>query len=125
MHIGLVVTKDMLMHENVDVNTRYMGFIIMQMGKETEKRLEFYEVLDAETASAHEPKERLKARFKNALELFYKKDFYLARNTFTDIMRHSPDDELAKWYLFECEHYLNETAPEDFTGALHMEEDNR
>ena len=33
----------------------------------------------------------------------------------------APDDLLSKWYLFECEYYLNEAAPENFAGELHTE----
>ena len=78
-------------------------------------------MLDAEAIRIH--KERLETmdRFNEALEFFYQQDFYFARNMFTEIVKVSSGDELAKWYLFECERYLNEAAPENFVGALHME----
>jgi len=59
-------------------------------------------------------------RFASALDSFYQQDFYLARSAFTEIIREAPDDAIAKWYLFECERYLNEAAPENFIGELHM-----
>ena len=58
--------------------------------------------------------------FRAALDLFYDRDFYFARNAFTDILRDFPEDELVKWYLFECESRLNGDIDTGFTGALHV-----
>ena len=62
-----------------------------------------------------------KPRFEEALRLFYEKDFYFARSRFSEVLRFSPDDELSKWYLFECERYLNdENTANGFIGSLHL-----
>ncbi len=53
--------------------------------------------------------------------MFYEKDFYFARNMFTDILREVPTDAVTKWYLFECERLLNEQASPDFVGELHVD----
>ena len=119
MRLGLVVTEELLEHENVELDYRYIGFVIPEGGSE-EHRIRLYEILDAESTRVHNMRLRQGERFAAALDSFYKQDFYLARSAFTDIVREAPDDALAKWYLFECEHYLNEAAPEHFVGALHM-----
>ena len=120
MHMGLIITETVLQHEKVDYEYRYIGFIVPDPANPQEQ-LKLYEVLDAESIRVR--KERLNSlgRFQEALDLFYQQDFYFARNMFTEIVKTSSDDELAKWYLFECEKYLNEAAPENFVGALNME----
>ena len=47
-------------------------------------------------------------KFQKALQLFYQHDFYLARSTFSDVLKENPEDAMAKWYLFTCERYLNQ-----------------
>lgn|GEM_PF-2450301 len=123
IHLGLVVTKELLDHENPDADMRYIGFILPDP-ENPQRQVMLYEVLDAEGASRHRTKLALAKKFAEALELFYQQDFYLARNAFTEIVRDSQgEDRLAKWYLFECERYLNEAAPENFVGALHLSQE--
>lgn len=120
MHLGLIITETVLEHEKIDAEYRYIGFIVPDETK-TEERLKLYEVLDAESVRVHKDRLETQNQFREALGLFYQQDFYFARNIFTDIIKTAYDDELAKWYLFECERYLNEAAPENFVGELHME----
>lgn len=115
MRLGLIVTEEVLEHENVEVDLRYIGFVAPEG-----RKIRLYEVLDAESTRVHTMRLRQNDRFGSALDSFYKQDFYLARSAFTEIVREAPDDALAKWYLFECEHYLNEAAPENFVGELRM-----
>jgi hypothetical protein len=116
MRLPLVITEELRNHERPDASLRYIGFVSAG-GKE----LKLYEVLDALPASARYLRENTAKNFAEALRLFYERDFYFARNIFSDILRKSPEDEIAKWYLFECEKYLDEAVPEGYTGALHME----
>ncbi|MCR5654475.1 MAG: hypothetical protein K6G07_02405 [Lachnospiraceae bacterium] len=119
LHLGLVVTKELLDHEKPEADVRYIGFILPDEANPS-RRLMLYEVLDAESVRNHQMRKYQAQKFTEALEMFYQQDFYLARNVFTEIVRDSQgEDDLAKWYLFECERYLNEVAPEDFVGALH------
>ena len=120
LNLGFVVTETLLEKEKPSVDTRCIGFIFPDK-RDREKRLKLYEVLDAKPASARSMRIRTKKRFAEALELFYKQDFYFARSSFTEILRESPDDLLSKWYVFECEYYLNDAAPGDFAGELHTE----
>ncbi|MBR1860909.1 MAG: hypothetical protein IJ796_03480 [Lachnospiraceae bacterium] len=120
LRLGLVVTGQLLEREKRSGDYRYIGFIIPDE-KTPDRRIKLYEVLDAEIPMVRNRKARQKKRFEEALEHFYKKDFYLARGVFSDILRESPDDELAKWYLFECERYLDNGARGEFMGELHFE----
>ena len=52
-------------------------------------------------------KRQLAEKWKEGLELYYKNDFYLARNIFLAVVKECPQDGIAKWYLFASEHYFN------------------
>ncbi len=102
MGVRMVVTD--YVHEVVgdDVATRYIGYI-----ESAEYTFKLYEVLDAYSVSERKRRVELMPKFKKALGLFYQSDFYLARNTFSEILKSCPTDEVAKWYLFICENCLN------------------
>ena len=110
-----MVTGAVVEHEHCG-DTRYIGFIVAG----DRVRIDLYEVLSGSSARVKEAKKKLAASFEAALKLFYAQDFFLARNAFTDILRDFPEDELVKWYLFECESRLNGDIDTDFTGALHI-----
>lgn len=118
--VSMVVTEDVREREMGSWDFRYIGFIIPDQN-DTGRRINFYEVLDAEDGEARRGKKKTSDAFGEALKMFYEKDFYFARNAFTDIIREVPEDEIAKWYLFECERLLNEEASADFAGELHIE----
>ncbi len=101
--IRLVITGEVAKRENIPGKLRYLGFI-----QETEKKIDLYEVLDANPADVRSAKLRNLEKYEQALELFAGQDFYLARNMFTTILRELPDDAIVKWYLFECERHLDE-----------------
>ena len=56
--------------------------------------------------------------FKKALGLYYTNDFYLARNTFSEVLKKNPKDNIARWYLFNCENNLNNTSLDDIKYGL-------
>ena len=116
LRLSLVITGTVLERERGFGEIRHIGFV----RTDNNNRLELYEVLGAQINRAATAKRKTKDAFEAALRMFYDKDFYLARNAFTDILREAPEDELVKWYLFECETQLNGTAEEAFTGALHL-----
>lgn len=118
MKLGLILTETVVRHEETDANMRCIGFIIPDESKPDE-RLKLYEVIDAEPVWIQTKRKATNERFAEALDLFYKRDFYFSRNLFSEILQEAPEDEITKWYLFECERYLNDAAPESFTGALH------
>lgn len=70
-----------------------------------EKR-DLYEVLEAYPVSKRRSMERQSGKFAKALDLYYRSDFYLARNIFAEVLRECAGDDVAKWYLFACENRL-------------------
>lgn len=120
MHIAVAITQDVKDRTKPGVSIRYIGFVIPK-NKTKEDAIGLYEVLDALPSGLRLAKEDTKEDFDKAMQLFKERDFYLARNIFSEILRKVPEDEIAKWYLFECEKYLDEAVPEDYTGAIHME----
>ena len=120
MRLGVLITSAVRDHEENQYDLRYIGFVIPDE-EHPEHRVELYEVLDACSTRVRQIRLQMLQHFADALELFYKQDFYFARNSFTDILREMPEDEITKWYLFECERYLNEADGTNFVGALHME----
>ena len=118
--IPMVVTDSVKEREEGAWDLRYIGFIVPDP-LERSRRISFYEVLDAADGDERRGKKKTLSAFKDALDMFYERDFYFARNAFTDILRETPLDAVAKWYLFECERLLNEEASPDFLGELHID----
>ncbi len=120
MRLGLIVTKELIEHEDFRGESRYIGFILPDPSDRS-RRIELYEILDAEISAVRNLRTGMKNRFKEALNLYYEKDFYFARNSFTEVLKVSPDDEISKWYLFECERQLNnENSATEFVGNIHL-----
>lgn len=118
MGLAMVVTDSVKTHEKNLGDLRYIGFILLDR-EDPSQRVQIYEVLDAEPTSAHNGKRKTAKMFDDALQLFYQRDFYLARGAFTEIVRQMPEDGVAKWYLFECERLLNDAGESGFHGNLH------
>lgn len=102
--VQLVVTEQYLKAMEMPCASRYLGFAASPDGRFTFK---LYELLDV--CSDVEKKKRLSCneRFQNAIEMFYKNDFYLARNEFSSVLRICPEDGIARWYLFACESFFH------------------
>lgn len=106
LHLSLVITESVKNREYIDGPIRYLGYLLITDNKE---RIRVYEVLDACTLREGKQKAISDQKFQKGLSLFYQHDFYLARSTFNEVLRENPEDSMAKWYLFTCEKYLNET----------------
>lgn len=102
MGVRMAVTEYVWELEKDEVQSRYIGYI-----EEEAYRFKLYEILDAHPAEERYRRLASAARFQEALDLYYKSDFYLARSVFSDILRSCPGDEVARWYLFLCENGLN------------------
>lgn len=111
----IVATGQFIDKLNNKPSVRYIGFI---SSEDDEYVYKLYEVLDV--YSDLEKKQRLQYedKFQEAIKLFYKNDFYLARNMFSSILRICPNDGIARWYLFACEHYFNSKNTADITYNL-------
>ena len=110
MRIPLVLTETVAKREDAG-QLRYIGFINLSPDN---RQIKLYEAIDAESARLRQLKLTTRGKFEETMELFYSKEYYLARNQFSEILKECPEDSLAKWYLFESERYLNgELAPSD------------
>ncbi len=118
MGLKLVLTESVKNRENQEGNLRYIGYILIT---DTGERLRLYEALDACSLAQRRLKAETDAKFQKALQLFYQHDFYLARSTFSDVLKENPEDAIAKWYLFTCEKYLNQVHIEGDVCRLYWE----
>ncbi len=119
MGLNLVLTENVKNREAYDGDLRYIGYILIT---DTGERLRIYEALDACPLSQRRLKTETDGKFQKALGLFYQHDFYLARSTFSDVLKENPEDAMAKWYLFTCESYLNQVHMEGDICRLHWEQ---
>ncbi len=115
--VRMVVTDSLIDAMPQDVNCRYLGYV----GTE-QMAFKLYEVLDACPELERRRKLKADAKLQQGIRLFYKDDYYLARNAFSDALKECPEDHLIKWYLFICEHYLNHPEMEYTSYALFRDE---
>jgi hypothetical protein len=82
---------------------RYLGFI-----SPTNRRgaLKIYEILDAFSELEKAKRVEMDEKFQEGIRLFYRNDFYLARNAFSAVLKEIPADGVARWYLYACEYYF-------------------
>jgi hypothetical protein len=88
------------------VSTRYIGYV---SSSDEQHNIKLYEVLDAYREGTKNLRKQYNEKFQEAIRLYYKDDFYLARNIFSEIFKNCPDDGVAKWYIFACERLFNRT----------------
>lgn len=100
----VVMTNSFLKELEPGYVTRYIGFI---SAPDTGTSYKLYELLDSYPELERNLRIRYDARFQEAIQLFYKSDYYLARNLFSSLLRACPTDGIVRWYLFACEHYFN------------------
>lgn len=95
--------------------TRYIGFVASPDGRYTFK---LHEVLD--TLPDTEKKRRIQydQKLQEGINLFYKNNFYLARNIFSSILKMCPGDGVARWYTFACERFFNAESSEEICYNL-------
>ena len=105
LNLPLVITETVKNRENLESPLRYLGYLLIS---DVNERIRLYEVLDACPLREGKLKAQTDPKFQKGIELFYQHDFYLARNTFNEVLRENPEDSMATWYLFTCEKYLNE-----------------
>lgn len=102
--VFMAMTEETMRKVPRGVQVRHIGF--GASGDET-YRFQIYEVLDVCSRAVKEAKIRTKARFAQALELFYQKEYYQARSGFLEVLKECREDGIARWYVFMCEEALN------------------
>ena len=116
LSLGLVISEDVKERENVTGPLRFIGRHAVGGSGKT---VDLYEVLDAHPAELRKKRMRTLDKYNEALNLFYEKDFYIARTKFSEILKDTLEDNLIKWYVFESDRYLNEGVDEATYRLLH------
>ena len=117
MGLRLVMTDSVKSADDESFQVRYIGYFEIEAAPE---KIRLYEVLDVCPEKERSRKLSYDEKFQQAIRLFYQNDFYLARSAFTEIVKESPEDRIAKWYLFTCEKYLNEAHTEAVSCKLNQ-----
>lgn len=106
--VRIVITEQTLMAIGRGFSVRYLGYVSGREGTD----IKLYECLDAYAENKRKLMRNTNGIFQNALRLFYANDFYQARNMFKEVLRLDEQDEIARWYLFNCEHQMNKNEAE-------------
>ena len=107
----IVFTHEILPSVPETSHYRYIGYVTDPASGESYK---LYELLDAYSELDRNLRLWYDKDFQEAIQLFYRSDFYLARTSFSNILRSCPGDGIAKWYLFACEYYFQSGTDADF-----------
>lgn len=107
----IVLTHKFMSQLPKDCHIRYIGYVTDEATQESYK---LYELLDAYPELERNLRLWYDKDFQEAIQLFYRSDFYLARTIFSNLLRSCPGDGIAKWYLFACESYFQSGAGSDF-----------
>jgi hypothetical protein len=84
--------------------SRYIGIISSDDGSHSYK---LYELLNCHSNSERDLRLSYDGKLQEAIMLFYRNDFYLARTGFSSILKQNAGDGLARWYIFACEHFFD------------------
>ena len=114
--VPLVATERIIKSENAG-ELRYVGCADIE---EDGTPIRFYDVLDAYPAKTRQLMLMNRDKFEETLELYYSRNFYLARNQFMDILKECPEDGITRWYIFECEKYMNGEADVNRSGYIEI-----
>jgi hypothetical protein len=104
--VKLIVTEKCVKTLADTVSTRYIGYVA---SSDEQHNIKLYEVLDVYRESTKDIRKKYNDKFQEAIGLYYKNDFYLARNIFSEIFKNCSDDGVAKQYIFACERLFNRT----------------
>jgi hypothetical protein len=117
MNLGIVISGWVQERDPYEGALRFVGYGgVVEEGIE----IKLYEVLDAHGQKERSEKLETLDKFNEALQLYLDKEFYLARNKFSEILRETPSDKLVRWYVFESERYIHEEAEGSDYKYLHL-----
>lgn len=117
MQLGIVISGWVQERDPYEGALRFIGYGgVVEAGIE----IKLFEVLDDHGQKEREEKLATLDKFNKALQLYLDKDFYSARNMFSEILRETPSDKLVRWYVFESERYLHESSEGNEYKYLHL-----
>ncbi|MCB0559561.1 MAG: tetratricopeptide repeat protein [Lewinellaceae bacterium] len=98
-------------------NLRYLGQVQVKGKNEPVGLLECFDGDEPEQA---EKKLATLELFQQGLDFYLGKDFSGALNAFQQVLQQNPGDHIARHFQARAVHYMNEPAPEDWTGVEMM-----
>ncbi len=117
---SILLTQDSLgqIGERQPFNLRYLGQVQVKGKHEPVGLLECFDGDDPEQV---EKKLSTLQIFQQGLDLYLGKDFPGALNAFQQVLRENPADRIAQHFRARAVRYMNEPAPEGWTGVEMME----
>lgn len=113
----LVVTESAARQIREQERLRYIGYVALPG---LQKKIRLYESLDAYNEKIRQERLQTGNAFQEALAHYYQRDFYLARDGFSQVIKMSASDQVAKLYLFHCEKRLEEFEQSEYDLALFL-----
>ncbi|MBX2817070.1 MAG: hypothetical protein KTR24_13775, partial [Saprospiraceae bacterium] len=119
--VGMVVSEDTMegIADRSDFRHRFLGEMKV-IGKN--KAIPVYEIFEAEDPKIAALKDETLKIYKEALELYFAKNFAGAAGLFRKILDVNPKDQVAKHYITKSAEYLVSGVPEDWTGVEIMQQ---
>ncbi|MBO9605473.1 MAG: HAMP domain-containing protein [Paenibacillaceae bacterium] len=88
--------------------------------EESDKPLQLYDVYQGDPDTIRTLKERTKAQFEQAIQLYQVGRFYDAREAFVQVIKINRQDKAAKLYFYICDEYYQKGAAADWNGTLYV-----
>jgi class 3 adenylate cyclase/ligand-binding sensor domain-containing protein len=101
-----------------EYHLRYLGKVIVK-GKNQPTGV--YECYDGDAKEIRDKKHKSMKEFKEALDLFYNKDFHEASEVFQQISKNNQDDKTSAFFYNKAVNYALKGVPKDWTGVEKME----
>ncbi|SFS06931.1 nucleotidyl cyclase domain-containing protein [Anaeromicropila populeti] len=96
---------ELIDHFSEKFNSRFVGYIYMNITKSIEK---IYDVFDGDPIETRNRKRRTKILFEKGVALFSQSNFEEARSHFIEVLKTDRFDRAAKEYLYLCDKYINQ-----------------
>ena len=100
--------------ENGVYHLRYLGKVKVKGKKEA---LGIYECFEGDLPKILDSKRKTVVHFEEGLAHFYAKEFPEAIAVFNTIIKESPKDQVANFFLNKSSRFIHEGVPEDWTGV--------
>jgi two-component system sensor histidine kinase ChiS len=113
--VSIIISEAILkqLTEPEQYQYRFLGKVRVK-GKQA--AVQVFEIIDGEFGEIKAKKIAFKAKFSEAINAYYQKQFEPALEQFQRILVALPQDKTTRFYLERCEHYLEQGTPGDWEG---------
>lgn len=118
MYGAAIIVSEQILKELPDpeqYSYRFLGKVRVK-GREVKEPVYVFEILDAEPIEVMRQKMAFKPVFKEAINIYYQKQFREAIRKFQYILTEVPQDKAASFYLERCQYHLEHGAPYEWDG---------